>query len=204
MATRLLLAEQIQRNYKRAIGSDDTPKDVIDRRELFHLINQAANEVLGLSMQAGVKTGNISIPSSFIATYSNRDILVENGRYYALMPVYPIMLPRDMGVWSVVPQTAGIDMTPFIPICQDDWDILTTTDINDEGMLEGYVAYYPEGRKVFFTKNPNVTKVKMKLLISDPSMIGDNDPYPLTPEMESEVVKRVLDLLKSNTGGVKQ
>jgi hypothetical protein len=203
MATRLSLAEEIQRNYVRATGAVGALKSTIDRREIFPLINQVANELLSTVMMASIKVGDLSVPSSIVATYNNVAVATEHGRYFVTIPVYPLILPRNMGVYSIVPQTgtppALTDGIPFIPITQEDWDVLMTTDINDTGMLEGQVAFYVEGRKAFFTKNPTVTTVKLKLLISDPNLIGDTDPYPITPELEAMLVLRVLDILKSNS-----
>jgi hypothetical protein len=205
MATRLSLAEQIQRDYRRAIGAETNLKQVIDRRELFPLINQVANEVLATQLQAARKMGDLSIPSSIIATYSNIPVKTEHGRFYALLPAYPIILPRNVGIFSVIPQTgsgaSSADGSPFIPLTQEEWDLLRATD---EGLLEDQVGYYVEGRKAFFTKDPTVTLVKFKLLISDPSLIGDNDVYPITPELEATLIDRVLEILKSNTSGQEQ
>lgn len=202
MATRLSLAEQIQRLYKRAIGSEESAKDAIDRRELYPIIHQVTNELIGAVMQEAQKVGGITVPSSIVATYSAIGVSTENGRYYATIPVYPLMLPRNLGVYSIVPQTGSplMDGSPYIPITQEDWDLLSVSDINDSGMLEGQTAFYVEGRKAFFTKQPT-SYVKMKLLISDPSLIGDNDPYPITPEIEAALINRVLDILKANTSG---
>lgn len=206
MATRISIAEQIQRDYVRALGADPKQpmKESIDRREMYPLINQVANELLAIVIKSAIKIGDLSINSSIIATYSNIAVKQEHGRYYVTIPVYPIILPRNMGVYSIIPQAgtapALTDGRPFIPITQDDWDVLGDTDINDAGMLEGQVAFQVEGRKAFFTKNPTVTLVKLKLVISDPNLIGDNDPYPITPELEASLIERVLDILKSNTG----
>ena len=63
MATRVSIAEQIQLQFKRATGIKDDAKNSIDRREIFPLINQVANELLGTVIQAGVKSGGIQIPS---------------------------------------------------------------------------------------------------------------------------------------------
>lgn len=202
MATKLSLAEQIQRLYKRAIGTEESAKDAIDRREIYPLIHQVTNELVGAVMQEAQKVGGISVPSSIIATYSANAVNIENGRYYANIPVYPLMLPRNMGVYSVVPQSGNplVDGSPYIPITQEDWDLLSVSDLNDSGMLEGQTAFYVEGRKAFFTKQPT-NVVKMKLLISDPALIGDNDPYPITPEIEVTLINRVLEILKGNTAG---
>lgn len=201
MATRLSLAEQIQIEYARATGNDGTLKSSIDKRIIYPLINQVANELLMASIQVAIKMGDISVPSSVIATYSNIAVNTENGRYFALLPAYPLMLPRNLGVFSVIPQSGDplVDGTPLIPITNEDWDLLSTTDINDTGLLEGQVGFQAEGRKIFFTKNPTVSVVKIKLLISDPALIGDSEPYPITPELELALIARVLELLKSNT-----
>jgi hypothetical protein len=198
MSTRLSIAEQIQRDYKRWLGEEGSLKEAIDRREVFPLINQVANELLGLQMQNGFKTGSIIIPSTIIATYSNHAVKQEHGRYYALLPVFPLSLPRNVGIFSVIPQSGAplVDGKPFIPLTQEDWDLLRDTD---EGLLEDQIGYYVEGRQVFFTKNPLVTVVKFKLLISDPALMGDGDPYPITPEIEATLIERVLAILKGNT-----
>lgn len=203
MATRILLAEEIQRLYAKAIGATGALKAAIDQREVYPIINQVANEILGTVIQESVKLGDLIIPSSMIATYNAVPVSTENGRSFALMPVHPLILKRNMGVYSVVPQTGSsplIDGVPFIPITQEDWDVLSPTDINTTGLLEDQIAFYVEGRKVFFTKPPTATVVKLKLAISDPALIGDNDPYPITPELEIILVQRVLDILKGNTG----
>lgn len=202
MATRLSLAEQVQRIYKRAIGTEENAKDAIDRREIFPLIHQVTNELIGAAMQEAQKIGGISVPSSIVATYSANSVNIEAGRYYVSIPVHPLMLPRNMGVYSIVPQSGSplIDGTPYIPITQEDWDLLSVSDLNDSGMLEGQTAFYVEGRKAFFTKQPT-SLVKIKLLISDPALIGDNDPYPITPEIEVTLINRVVDILKANTAG---
>lgn len=202
MATRLSIAEQIQLQYKRALGLKDDVKNSVDRRELFPLINQVANELLATVIQGGFKSGGLQIPSGTLATYGNCEVLSENGRYFVNIPVYPISLPRNIGVYSIVPQTGTplIDGTPYIPITQEDWDLLSIADINNSGMLEGQTAFYVEGKKAFFTKQPS-SVVKIKLVISDPSLIGDSDPYPVTPEIESALIERIVNMLKSNTAG---
>lgn len=200
MATRVSISEQIQLQYKRALGLKDDVKNSVDRRELFPLINQVANELLATIMQAGVKSGGINIPSGTLATYGNCEVSSDNGRYFVTIPVYPMSLPRNIGVYSIVPQSGSplVDGTPYIPITQEDWDLLSIADINDSGMLEGQTAFYVEGKKAYFTKQPT-SVVKIKLIISDPSLIGDSDPYPVTPEIEAALIERVVNILKSNT-----
>ena len=195
MTTRSAIAEQVQLQYSKAVSSEQSLKKTIDRREIFPLINQATNEILGVQFKESQKLGGVNVPSGMIATYSNNQVLTEHGRSYADLPIYPMPLERDMGVWSVVPQTGSepalVDGIPYIPIVESDWSLLSATD---EGLLEGQVGYYIEGRRVFFTEAIS-GPVKFKMLISDVELIGDTDPYPVTPDIELMVVERVAKML---------
>jgi hypothetical protein len=108
-------------------------------------------------------------------------------RFLLKLPAYPIHLPQDMGVWSVV-SSAGL---AYIPITTAAWDLLGSLD---EALLEDSVGFYVEGRKVMFTDQPSPT-VKVKLLIIDPALLGENDPYPVPPEYEATVLQRALELI---------
>lgn len=215
----LTIAEEIQRVYKRALGSDENTKYVIDKRELYPIIAQVANEMLGLSIQSSITAGEINIPSCAIATYSLREASQVDGRWRVDIPFYPINLPRNMGIWHVCSQLCTDpvnyvydDQLPMIPIGQDDWDLLRSTSLHDSGLFENQIGYYVEGNWIYFTSAPPQTTigspgsqtthrfVKIKLLISNPDLFGPTSPYPLPPDMISALVNRVLDILKMNTG----
>lgn len=195
MTTRNSLTEQIQRLYGKSVDLPISHKQIIRKEELDLLVNQIANEFLSLTVKESLKVGDLEIPSCMIATYPNNTVTTENGRYFTTLPVYPIQVKRNIGVWSVVPQTGTYpnltDGSPLIPITQEDWDLLRATD---EGLLENQTGFYVEGRKIFFTAAV-ATKVKLKLLISDLSLVGDNDPYPISSDMESQLIARALEYL---------
>lgn len=198
MTTRASLTEQIQRLYGKSTDLPISHKQLIRKEELDLLVNQIANDMLAITVKESMKIGDLYIPSCMVATYSNNAVLQEEGRYYAVLPTYPINIPkdgRDLGVYSVIPQSGSyptlIDGTPFIPITQEDWDLLRATD---EGLLEDQTGFYVEGRKVFFTKAVAVA-VKFKLLISDLALVGDNEPYPISKDMEAQLIARALEYL---------
>lgn len=215
------IAEEIQRIYKRAIGSDENTKYVIDRRELYPIITQVANEMLSISMQAGINNGELTIPPSAVATYQLRNVdqAPDDGRWRTFMFTYPLNLPRNMGIWQVCSQTCtnpGSDTPiyedgePMIPIGHDDWDLLRATGLHDSGLFEDQIGYYAEGYFIYFTSAPPETTfgnpissarfVKIKLLLSNPDLYGEGAVYPIPPDMVSGIVNRVLDILKMNTG----
>lgn len=166
-------------------------KPRIDRREVALLVDQVANELLGLEMQTAARVGVVDIPTCMIATYTAQPITLVGSVYKSTLPAYPIHLPMDMGVWSVSSESSGI---AFIPIKTDFWDLLAS---EDEGLLEDQVGFFVEGRTITYTKNPLTSTAKIKLLIINPALLGEHDPYPVPPDMEMKIIEKVLVLLHS-------
>lgn len=150
MTTVGILTEQIQRLYKKATGSDDSGKLIVDRREIKALIVQVANTILKSQAMAAMQFGDISTPPCTIIAYDLIPITISatDGRPTAAIPTYPLPLPRDIGVWSVLPKLSGLDGAPYIPITASDWDLLRGLD---EGLLENQTGYYVEALNIYLT-----------------------------------------------------
>ncbi len=148
MTTVGILTEQIQRLVRRVSGSDDPNKLVVNKQEIRALIVQVANTLLQPKAMASIKLGDISTPPCNQISYDSIPVTSAGGRNTAALPVYPLALPRDMGVWSVVPKRSGVDQLPLIPITASDWDLLRGLD---EGLLENQTGYYVEGQSIFLT-----------------------------------------------------
>jgi hypothetical protein len=192
MATSLnRLTEQVRRLYARSVGSREDLKPLVEEREVKLLVLQATHELLSLETRESVKLGDINIPTCMIATYPAVAVTGSTGAQSSVLPAYPIKLPQDMGVWSVS-SSAGV---AYIPITTAAWDLLGGLD---EGLLEDSIGFYVEGRTIKYTQDPTST-VTIKLLVVDPANIGDNEPYPIPPEMEGSVIERVLQQLMGST-----
>lgn len=161
-------------------------KPKIERREVGLLVDQAANELLSIEQMQAAKIGIVDIPTCMIARYTAQ-AATQVTPFTATLPAYPIQLPMDMGVWSIK-SSAGL---AYIPIKTDFWDLMSGLD---EGLLEDQVGFYVRGRTVTFTRIPTTT-VDMELLIIDPSLLGEFDPYPIPADIELSVVERVVELL---------
>jgi hypothetical protein len=186
MVTLNKLTEQARRIYARDFGKREDVKPLVEDRELKLLIVQAANELLAIEPKQGTKLGDITIPTCMIATYTAQSV-VGSGPYHTVLPAFPIHLPQDMGVWSVASST-GVE---YIPITSAAWSLLSSLD---EGLLENQVGFRVEGRKILYTSVPS-GPVTVKLLIIDTSLLGDNDPFPISVEYEAAVISRALQLL---------
>lgn len=196
MNTKNILSEQIQRLYARFIDKDNV-SDVIDSREVMLLVAQSINKVLKLQVSESFKAGQVDVPKCNLLEYTCA-VTSESGnnRSYITLPAIPLTLPLDMGIWTISASTAAL--TPYIPIPAQDIIVFQGTNV---AALEQQIGYYIQGKKVFFTKditlsaNGSITSVKVNLLVSDFSQIGDNDLLPISPEVESLVIEDVLNAI---------
>jgi hypothetical protein len=192
--TKAKLAEEIQRLYVRYLHRDDL-SPTTDPRELMLHIEHIANEELHVQSVAGFSNGNIDIPTGSLATYTTP--LVGVGGTYSTteLPVYPIRLPFDIGVWKIYDPADPFN--PFIPLIQMDQVLVSG---NPAELLEQQVGFYVEGKLVRFTKDLtvapyNLTDVNIVLLLNDLSQYSDSDVLPITPEIAGNVITGVLKLM---------
>lgn len=194
--TKAILSEQVQRIYARFLDKDN-PSDVIDIREVMLLVSQAINKILKLEVAESFKAGLVDIPKCSLIQYTASVTAdVTNNRSYLTLPVIPLTLPLDMGIWSISASNAA--MTPYIPIPAQDVLVFQGANLS---YLEGQVGYYVQNKRVYFTKditlvaNGSITSVIINILASDFSQFGDNDMLPISPEVESAVITEVLNII---------
>lgn len=196
MTTKYILSEQIQRIYARFLDKDN-PSDVIDLREVSLLVSQAINKILKLEVAESFKAGLVDIPKCSLIEYTATVVSDSgNSRSYATLPVIPLTLPLNMGIWSIAASNAA--MTPYIPIPAQDVLVFQGANLS---YLEGQIGYYVQNKRVYFTKditlvaNGSITSVIINILASDFSQFGDNDMLPISPEVESAVITEVLNII---------
>jgi len=196
--TKSLLSEQIQRLYARFLDTEN-PGDVIDLREIILLVNQSINKVLKLQVAESFKAGMMDIPKCNLIEYTAA-VTADSGnnRAFITLPVIPLTLPMDMGIWSIAAATGA--MTPYLPVPSQDVLVFQGANLS---YLEGKIGYYLQGKKVYFTKNitlaanGTVTSVIVNLLTMDLSQFGDNDMLPISPEVESTIIDDVLQTISN-------
>lgn len=194
--TKVILGEQVQRIYARFLDKNN-PSDVIDIREVMLLVNQSINKILKLEVAESFKAGLVDVPKCSLIQYTASVTAdAPNNRSSITLPVIPLTLPLDMGIWSISASNAA--MTPYIPIPAQDVLVFQGANLS---YLEGQVGYYIQGKKVFFTKditlagNGSISSVIVNILASDFSQFGDNDMLPISPEVESAVITEVLNII---------
>lgn len=191
MITKGKITDQILRLYT---GGSPNDEKEISRDDINLLVGQVINRLLKLEhASVNMGSGDMYPPHTLITQYniSLSGTMNVNGVMvdkFAKLPVMPISLPRNMGVWSV-----SMSNTEFIPIQSGQETMISSQD--QLQYLENQIGYYVEGGVVRFTEDPSGSVVSIKLLIIDPTVLGEYDYLAIPAEMEEAVVKEVLTLL---------
>tara|TARA_R110002050_G_scaffold261523_1_gene401492 strand:+ start:1245 stop:1889 length:645 start_codon:yes stop_codon:yes gene_type:complete len=197
MITKGKLTDQILRLYTGGNASDDKE---ISRDDINVLVGQVINRLLKTEHITGNMATNEMFPphvlvTSYLVPVFGVDEIANMHYSHIKLPVFPISLPRNMGVWSI---TDSACTNEYIPIQTGQYSLMNVQD--QLRYLEGQVAYWAEGNIVNFsedikTGSDKVTKVRVSLLIVDPTVIGEYDYLALPAEMEESVIKEVLTIL---------
>lgn len=197
------LTEQIFRLYNSGNPSADSQ---VTKQEINVLVGQSVNKLLKVEhMGVNMQSNDMFPPHTMISTYTitntgdgqsdNLDTY-ETTKARALLPVHPISLPRNMGVWSVSPEGDGDQQ--YIPIQSGQYSLVNSQDVLQ--YLDNQVGYYVDGRYIIFTKDITaepfeVNTLKVRLLVVDATVLGPYDYVPLPADMEDAVIKDVLKTL---------
>jgi len=173
----------------------------ISMSEMKISIGQVCNQLLKVDyFSINEKMGELIPNGSVIGLYENIPVVSYNGKSKATLPIKPLKLRRNMGIFAIYPKYELRDNyeldKEFIPLQMGQGGLLKSQPmIND---LMGQVGYENFGNDVIFTKDikamfPDVV-VAMRLAIMDISEYGDYDPLPVLPEMEWQIKQEVIKL----------
>lgn len=181
-------------------GGDIQAATNVSLSEVKISIGQACNQLLKTEyLQINGKTGEVIPNGTMIGEYTG--IIPTSwvtGRSKATLPIKPVKLRRNMGVWSVFLEEDPTN--EFIPLQMGQSNMLKSQPmIND---LLGQIGYEQlGGMEIGFTKDlpllfPGKTLV-MRLAIMDISQYDDYDPLPILPEMEWQIKQEIVKLYSS-------
>jgi len=200
MITKGKLTDQILRLYTGGNPSDDRE---ISRADIDLLVGQVVNQVLKKEYVASnISQGEMFPPHTLVTSY--KCIVEQNAdmdRPYCVLPVMPISVPRNMGVWKVQPMVGGkqVLLDELIPIQTGQYTALRSQE--QTKFLENQVGYWAEGNKIFFTKDVlndpscQFQKCLISLLIIDPTVLGEYDYLAIPAEHEDSIIKECLTIL---------
>jgi len=173
----------------------------ISLQEMKISIGQVINSLLKTDyIKVNMKNGE-TIPNGIVmALYEGIAVTQSNGVSKSVLPIKPIQLQRNMGVFAIYPKytTTGNYQTKqeFIPMEMGHGAFMDSQPlIND---LLGQTGYECFGNEIIYDKDlvslyPDIV-VAMRLAVMDISQYGDYDVLPLLPEHEAIIKQEVFKM----------
>jgi hypothetical protein len=138
---------------------------------------------------ATLPTGETIPDNLMIAFYENIPVTTLGDKSQAELPVIPISLPRNMGVYRVTDSKDN----DFIPVPLGQGALLRADKLLND--LLGNVWFEIRKNIVIFSKDIlllGVNTVNMYLIVMDISLYSNTDPLPIPASMEEEIVEKAF------------
>ncbi len=123
------------------------------------------------------------------ATYTDVAVTADGDRSKSTLPVMPISLPRNMGIFDIRYQDNS-----FIPLQVGQRSLLKTDNLLNN--LLNQVGYEPKGKTVYYTQNIALLgwdTVDMDLIVSDLSLLSETDLLPIPADYEETLVAELYE-----------
>lgn len=182
-------------------GGDPAAASSIGIYELKISCGQVINQLLRVEHFSVNEKMNEKIPNgTSLGWYEGIAVTTWNGKSKAVLPIKPLKLPRNMGIFSVYPKytiNGNYELDKeYIPLQMGQGGLIKSQPLLND--LLGQVGYENFGTDLIFTKDikslfPDVT-LAMRLAIFDITLYGDYDVLPLMPEMEWPVINEVVKM----------
>lgn len=168
----------------------------VEKTDIFKAIEQLINSMFRMEQFTQNLPNGETIPSGvMIATYTDIDVVTYGNVSKSSLPVIPISLPKNIGIWGITP-AMSLSLTysdQFIPLMRGQNQLLRSdTLLND---MMGMIAYEPRNSDVVFTKNLillGITKVDFELLVFDISTYSETDILPIPSSYEADIVNTLV------------
>ncbi len=194
MSSKRLISDQVL--YRLSGGSPDVSFPV-QKQDVWKALEQLVNSMFKLTQFSENLPSGETIPNGLsIATYESVDVSSYGDVSKATLPVIPIMLPKNMGIFDVrpamsLPNVSG--MFSFIPLAKGSYQLLRNNFLLND--LMGQIGYEPRNKDVVFTKNISllgVTKVDMDLVVMEIASYSETDTLPIPADMEATIIEKLV------------
>jgi len=189
--TRYRLAEQI---FNLLEGGDPKAASSISMNEIIISVGQVVNKMLKTDyFERNIPMGETIPNGAVLGLYENISVTKDGtGFSKCTIPVRPLSLPRNIGVWSVYP--SGKPEQEFIPMQMGQNNMVRSQPMINT--LLGQVGYELLGETIRFNKDlteggGTTTTVDMRLAIMDMDNYDDYTMLPIPPEWEWDIIKEV-------------
>lgn len=189
MSNKRLLGEQVL--YRLEAGYPD--KFNIQLDDIYKAIEQKINALFRMEHFSVTLPSGESVPDyATMAFYEDIAVTsVSNGRSQCKLPVAPITLPRNMGIYEIQDPEGKVS---FIPLLQTQRMLLKSQPLISDLLMQ--VGYTPMGKVIEFSKDLplfKVKKVNMVLIVMDLSKYDELDELPIPISYEETIVTQLFN-----------
>lgn len=198
MTSKYKIAEQVLLLLK---GGNIKSATSVELEDIMEVVGQFINthfkqEHLTINMPSGE-----TIPEGIMLTYYDGLVPVQyKGVSKVTLPVTPISLPRNMGVYHVS-RTSDIN-DGFLPIQNGQLALIKGERLISD--LLGQVGYTVYGNDLVFSKDLTTESgvtIIVGLVVMDISLLDDYDNLPIPADMEGQIVQECFKLFAAQMPG---
>lgn len=178
--------------YKLAGGIPDSGFP-IDERDIWKALEDKLNALFKLRhFDTTLPSGETIPEAAMIATYTGITVTANsNDTSYATLPITPISLPKNVGIYLVY--DADYPDSPFIPIQRGQKALLKTDELLSDFL--GLIAYEPKNNQIVFNKDITllgITSVTMELCVFDISQYSATADLPVPSDYEAQIEDELI------------
>lgn len=189
MATKYSLAEQVL--LRISYGNNEAASSV-QIEDVIMAVGQKASQLLKLQFLQNSLPSGETIPDGVMLGTYEANVVDYGKKSKCVLPVMPIMLPRNLGVYAVSDKEDFSNL--FVPIQAGQNFLLKGQDVCSD--LLGNISYEPIGGTLVFGKNLksySIDKVYLMLAVSDVDRIDEYTMLPIPNDIETLIIE---DLVK--------
>lgn len=185
MSTKRIIAEMVL--YK-LYGGPPPTKAPVKYQDVYAALEHKVNTTFKMQHFSTTLASGETIPDGLaIATYENITVTsLGNGKAKSLLPVIPVSLIRNMGIFLVY--SPDFPDNPFIPLMRGQTSLLKSDLLLND--LMGQVGYEPKNLEIIYTTDITsfgVDNVTMELIVFDMSRYNETDMLPIPSDYESQI-----------------
>jgi hypothetical protein len=189
MSTKRFFSDQVL--YKLYGGPPDSAAPV-QKYDVWAALGQKVNALFKLHyLDTTLPSGETIPENAMIATYEGNTVVSSGEKSYALLPVYPISLPMNMGIYLVYDPNFP-DM-PFIPMQKNMTALLRTDNLLSDIM--GQISYTPGQDRITFNNDLTtlgIDEVTMELCIMDIADYSETQELPIPVDYEERIINELV------------
>ena len=200
MTTKNKISEQV---LYRVNGGVTKTNSVIQKEDVVEALSQMINTQFKTQHFAVTLPSGETIPDNLLmADYEAPVVTFGGHKSKCTLPIMPVTLPRNMGVFSVSPNEDFSN--EYIPIQAGQDELLKGQPLISD--LLGEVGYYVKGKEIITAQDVtinNVTKLYLRLVIFDIAAYDDYDSLPIPADYETTIVDELVKRFAPISGAAK-